>query len=127
MVNRLLDCKEIDVNLLQKIYYYADIWVVGDTALVWALHNEHLPVVNRLLDCKEIDVNVLGQNTALLWASQRGYLDVVNRLLDCKEIDVNVQDKVSGIVDFATSHLQILTLFFFLMCFLIKIVLMIKM
>ena len=44
--------------------------------------------------------------SALIKASEYGHLDVVNRLLDCKEIDVNLQTKVSGIVDFVTSHLQ---------------------
>ena len=41
-------------------------------------------------------------------ALQNGHLDVVNRLLDRKEIDINVQNKVSGMFNFVTSHLQIL-------------------
>ena len=63
-----------------------------------------MDVVNRLLDCKEIDVDVL-----------------------C-EIDVSVLNNVSGIVHCVTSHLQILfsIFFFFWMCCLIKIVLMVK-
>ena len=89
--NRLLDCKEIDVNLQDKY---------GDTALMNASQNGHLDVVNRLLDYNSknnafgIDVNSQNKvrDTALIHASKEGYLDVVNRLLECKNIDVNLKD-----------------------------------
>ena len=60
VINRLLDCKEIDVNLQDEN---------EETALILASENGHLNVVNRLLDCKEIDVNVqdkVGGNVLIL-------------------------------------------------------------
>ena len=49
VVNRLLNCKEIDVNVQNKY---------GMTALTQASRNGHLDVVNRLLECKENEVKM---------------------------------------------------------------------
>ena len=86
VVNRLLDCKEIEVNAQSYI---------GWTALFWASQNGHLDVVNRLLYYNKIQVNLQNKygDTALMQASANGHLNVVNRLLDCKQIDTNLQDK----------------------------------
>ena len=75
VVNKLLDCKEIDVNV-QNQYGY--------TALIRASFQGHSDVVNRLLECKEIDVNLQDKygETALIEASMRGHLDVGNRLIE---------------------------------------------
>ena len=73
VVNQLLDCKEIDINLQNKD---------GDTVLIWASWGGQLDVVNRLLDCKEIDINLQNKDgkTALILASKCGHLKVVELL-----------------------------------------------
>ena len=51
IVNRLLKCEEINVNLQDKY---------GCTALISA--SDHLDIVNRLLKCEQIDVNIENNN-----------------------------------------------------------------
>ena len=72
-VNRLLDCKGIDVNLQDDC---------GNTALMRASFRGYLDVVNRLLDCKGINVNLQDKcgRTALMEASRQGHLDIVKKL-----------------------------------------------
>ena len=53
IVNRLLKCEEINVNLQDED---------GDTALIFASYTNHLSIVNKLLKCEQIDVNIENNN-----------------------------------------------------------------
>jgi len=100
VVNRLLDCKEIDVNAQDRVSGIVDF-------VISHLQNS-LPIFFRMCFLIKTLVMIKMQigETALMEASFEGHLHVVNRLLDCKEVDVNLQMMVSGIVDFVTCHLQ---------------------
>ena len=91
-VNRLLDCKYIDIHVQNKV-----------SGILIVLHPHQPSIIlffivfgcvffnSNLIDAK----NMQDGKTALILATQEGHLDVVNRLLDCRQIDVNMQLKVN--------------------------------
>ena len=74
MVNRLLDCKDINVNLQNR---------EKKTALYWTAKYNHPEITSLLLKRKDININlqIKDGQTALSMALNKGYLDVVNHLL----------------------------------------------
>ena len=84
VVNRLLDNKA-NVNGQHSN---------GNTALTFAVQNQHWKVANLLLNCKEIDVNLQGKEqwSVIMYVSQMGCMAVVHLLLDNKA-NVNYKDE----------------------------------
>ena len=92
VVNRLLDCKEIDVNVQTTV-----LWEMFDFAISPSFFPNSRPLLFCMWFFNEKFCLTANKNksffvwTALMEASRYGHLDVINRLLDCKETDVNVQ------------------------------------
>ncbi|GEM_PF-4858388 len=85
VVNELLACKDIDVNLQND---------EKRTALRVAAYYGYEDIVTSLLNCKDIDVNLQDSNqwTPLHVAIYKNQTNIVARLLAHKNTDVNRQD-----------------------------------
>ena len=105
VVNRLLDCKKINVNV--KSLVSRNVWILSPCTSQISLSK----VLGFFYFCHDIWI-VQNGDTALIAASKNGNLDVVNRLLDCKEIDVNLQKEHWSSVKKKKTRINFLNLSF---------------
>lgn len=90
MVKSLLSSEKMDLGLLDNLG--------GDTPVMAACANGHLPVVVYLSSLPHFSVNALGKSgaTALYIAAQNGFMPIVQYLVESRGANVNLLTKENG-------------------------------
>jgi hypothetical protein len=94
LVTKLLDYEKVKVNAAVK--------ESGITALLFAVDQNHEPVVAMLVASERVDVNAVREDgiSAIFVAAYKGFVSIVAKLIECDRVDLNTvnEDLVSAVM-----------------------------